>query len=99
MSRSWPAERPDDALATPDGAGRHVLDVELDGKGQVSDVRLDGESIWPSWFKLEWKGDGQVSAKAGGLRLSSRAGDRISVRMPGSGGADPAAPCGERETR
>ena len=84
MSRSWPTERPDETLAIPAGAERHHLDVELDGLGQVADVQLDGKSIWPTWFKLEWKGNGQVSAKAGGLRLSTRAGDRITVRVPSS---------------
>ena len=86
----WPTKRPDDALAVPEGAERHRLEVLLDAAGQglhgspsltVADVRLDGESIWPSWFKLEWKGDGQISAKAGGLRLATRAGDQIVVRM------------------
>lgn len=81
---TWPTNTPDDALATPEGAERHHLDVLLDATGSVADVRLDGASIWPTWFKLEWKGDGQVSAKAGGLRLSTRAGDRITVRVPGS---------------
>lgn len=84
MEASWPTARPDDALAIPDGAERHQLEVDLDADGQVCDVRLDGTSIWPTWFKLEWKGDGQVSAKAGGQRLSTRAGDRITVRV-GSG--------------
>ena len=68
-------------MAIPEGAERHRLDVLLDAAGQVADVRLDGESIWPTWFKLEWNGNGQVSAKAGGLRLSTRAGDEITVRV------------------
>ncbi|MFN8524323.1 MAG: hypothetical protein U0821_14585 [Chloroflexota bacterium] len=40
---------------------------------------LDGDSVWPGWFKIEWKGDGQLSAKVGGVRLSTRAGDDIVI--------------------
>ncbi len=88
MPASWPTERPGDALAMHEGPERHELDVQVDRHGQIADVRLDGRSIWPTWFKLEWKGDGQVSAKANGLRLSSRAGDRISLHVP-NGPAEP----------
>ncbi len=84
MPASWPTEHPDDTLVMPEGAERHELDVQVDSHGQVADVRLDGRSIWPTWFKVEWKGNGQVSAKANGLRLSSRAGDRISLHVPNS---------------
>jgi hypothetical protein len=80
---AWPARQPDDALAIPEGAERHRLEVLLDAAGRVADVRLDDRSIWPGWFKLEWKGNGQISAKAGGLRLSTRAGDRITIRVVG----------------
>lgn len=79
---AWPAKPSDDTLAIPEGAQRHRLDVSLDATGQVTDVQLDGESIWPTWFKVEWKGDGQVSAKANGVRLSTRAGDQITIRVP-----------------
>ncbi len=78
---AWPANPPEDALAIPESAERHRLEVILDGGGQVADVRLDGESIWPIWFKLEWKGDGQISAKARGVRLSTRQGDQITVHV------------------
>jgi len=56
----------------------HRLDVYLDG-ADPTDVRLDGESVWPVWFKLEWKGSGEMSAKVRGVRLSTRLGDRIAV--------------------
>jgi hypothetical protein len=78
---AWPAKPPRDALAMPEGAERHRLTVTLDRDGQVADVELDGESVWPGWFKLEWKGDGQLSAKARGVRLSTRAGDEITIRV------------------
>jgi hypothetical protein len=65
---SWPE---------PDREAHH-LDVYLDG-AEPTDVRLDGESVWPVWFKLEWKGSGEMSAKVRGVRLSTRLGDRISV--------------------
>ena len=81
---AWPAQPDDDTLAVPEAAERHRLEVLLDAAGQVTDVRLDGASIWPTWFKLEWKGNGQVSAKANGVRLSTRFGDEITVRMPGA---------------
>ena len=57
----------------------HHLEVDLDLDGQVRDVRLDSESVWPTWFKIEWKGTGDVSAKVRGLRLSSRHGDVIAI--------------------
>ena len=38
-----------------------------------------GRSLWPTWFKIEWKGTGDVSAKVRGLRLSSRYGDVIAI--------------------
>jgi hypothetical protein len=78
---SWPTHRPNEALAIPEGSERHDLRVTLDPSGQVLDVSLDGQSVWPGWFKLEWKGNGQMSAKAAGIRLSTRYGDRISIRI------------------
>lgn len=78
---AWPETPSDDTLAIPEGAERHRLEVILEAGGSVSDVRLDGDSIWPCWFKLEWKGNGQVSAKAGGVRLSTRSGDEIVIRF------------------
>jgi hypothetical protein len=54
------------------------LDVYL-VKGEVVDVRLNGESVWPTWFKVEWKGDGHVSGKVQGVRLSTRHGDAIAI--------------------
>jgi len=48
--------------------------------GEVRDVRLDGESLWPTWFKIEWKETGQRSAKIRGERLSTNYGDEIVIR-------------------
>jgi hypothetical protein len=56
------------------------LDVYL-VDGRVVDVRVDGESVFPTWFKLEFKESGDVSAKVKGLRLSSRRGDSINVHQ------------------
>jgi hypothetical protein len=46
----------------------------------VRDVRLDSESVWPTWFKIEWKETGQRSAKIRGERLSTNYGDEIVIR-------------------
>ena len=74
---SWPTQSADGFVA-PEGREDHRLDVYLD-KGQVVDVRLDGESVWPTWFKVEWKGTGDVSAKVNGIRLATRFGDTIAM--------------------
>ncbi|MBI4491518.1 MAG: hypothetical protein HY690_01850 [Chloroflexi bacterium] len=52
------------------------LEIVLRGS-EVEDVRLDGESLWPTWFKVEFKETGQVSAKIKGERLSTNFGDEI----------------------
>ena len=57
------------------------LDVFLDADGQIVDVRLNGESVWPTWFKLEWKGNGEMSAKVLGERLSTRMGDAVRIHQ------------------
>ena len=54
----------------------HRLEVFL-ADGRLVDARLDGESFWPEWFKVEWKGTGELSAKVRGLRLATRYGDEI----------------------
>jgi hypothetical protein len=56
----------------------HILDVYLED-GQLADVRLDGESLHPTWFKIEWKETGEVSAKIKGVRLATRYGDTITI--------------------
>ncbi len=56
------------------------LDVYL-RDGEIEDVRLDGESLWPSWFKIEWKENGQRSAKIRGARLSTNFGDEIVIHQ------------------
>ena len=47
--------------------------------GEVRDVKLNGESLWPIWFKIEWKETGQRSAKIRGERLSTNYGDEIVI--------------------
>jgi hypothetical protein len=82
---AWSGARADDASFPSGGREPHRLDVYL-VEGEVVDVRLDGESVWPTWFKVEWKGTGEVSAKVHGLRLATRAGDAIALhqgRPPG----------------
>jgi hypothetical protein len=53
------------------------LEIKLARDGSLQDVRLDGRSLWPIWFKVEWKGDGELGAKIAGNRLSTRQGDEI----------------------
>ena len=76
----WPARPSADKLAIPENRENHVLDVYLVDSRPV-DLRLDGESLYPVWFKLEFKEDGQVSAKVKGLRLATRFGDAINVHQ------------------
>lgn len=58
------------------------LDVYLTPDGKLTDVRLDGESVHPTWFKIEWKETGEVSAKVKGVRLATRYGDIIDIHSP-----------------
>jgi len=76
----WPeaGRRSAETFAPVAGAEPHRLEVYLDGS-EPMDVRLDGESVWPAWFKLEWKGTGDMSAKVRGVRLSTRLGDTIAI--------------------
>ena len=78
----WPATPSADKLAVPEdlpGPGQgHVLDVYLVDSRPV-EVRLDGESVLPTWFKLEFKEGGEVSAKVKGVRLATRFGDVINI--------------------
>ena len=76
--RDWPATPTADKLAVPEDRENHVLDVYL-VEGRPVDLRLDGESVFPVWFKLEFKENGQVSAKVIGLRLATRFGDAINI--------------------
>ena len=55
-----------------------MLDVYLQD-GKLVDVHLDGESVHPTWFKVEWKETGEVSAKVKGVRLATRFGDEINI--------------------
>ena len=65
------------------------LDVYL-RDGEIEDVRLDGESLWPMWFKIEWKETGQRSAKIRGERLSTNHGDEIVIFHEAGAAAAPA---------
>jgi len=58
----------------------HELDVYL-AESRLVDVHVDGESVFPTWFKIEFKESGEVSAKVKGIRLSSRAGDTIRIHQ------------------
>jgi hypothetical protein len=77
----WPATPSADTLALSEDRENHVLDVQLSPSGELVDVLLDGESVHPTWFKIEWKESGQVSAKVKGVRLATRYGDRIQIRI------------------
>ena len=48
-------------------------------EGELVDVQLDGESVHPTWFKIEWKETGELSAKVKGVRLATRLGDQIRI--------------------
>ena len=76
-----------------------TLEIYLAADGELQDVRLNGQSQWPIWFKVEWKGNGHLSAKIAGQRLSTREGDEIrfmldSTRRPGE--EPPAGELGDR---
>lgn len=75
----WPQTPSPDLLAVPEGRESHHLDVYLAPDGTLKDVRLDGESVHPTWFKIEWKESGEISAKVKGVRLATRYGDQITI--------------------
>ena len=75
-----PAHRGAVTFPRIDSVETHRLDVYLVDNRAV-DVHVDGESVFPTWFKLEFKESGEVSAKIKGLRLSSRQGDTIVVHQ------------------
>jgi hypothetical protein len=81
---AWPETPGADTFAVPAGREMHRLDVYLTD-GQLTDVRLDGESVYPTWFKIEWKETGEVSAKVRGVKLATRFGDVIHLHQAGSG--------------
>ena len=80
MSEHWPSTPGSDTLAIPADRESHVLDVYL-LNGRVADIQLDGESVHPTWFKIEWKETGEVSAKVKGVRLATRFGDEINLHQ------------------
>jgi hypothetical protein len=77
--RGWPRTPSADTFDAPEGRQAHRLDVYLAPDGELTDVRLDGDSVLPTWFKIEWKESGEVSAKVKGVRLASRYGDTIQI--------------------
>jgi hypothetical protein len=76
----WPRAQGDEAQPTHVAQDNHVLDVYLEGSRPV-DLRLDGESLFPVWFKLEFKETGELSAKVKGVRLATRLGDTINIHQ------------------
>ncbi|MGI9145454.1 MAG: hypothetical protein ACR2IK_02725 [Chloroflexota bacterium] len=80
---AWPETLGADTFAVPDDREAHRLDVYLTD-GRLTDVRLDGESVHPTWFKIEWKESGEVSAKVKGVKLATRFGDAIHLHQVGS---------------
>ena len=68
----------EEAEEAEDAGEGHTLDVYL-VDGQLADVHLDGESVHPTWFKIEWKESGELSAKVKGVRLATRFGDSINI--------------------
>ena len=76
----WPSPGGADTFVVPEGRENHVLDVYL-VEGRPVDLVLDGESLWPVWFKVEFKETGEVSAKVRGVRLATRFGDQINVHV------------------
>jgi hypothetical protein len=76
---SWPQTPSAELQAIPESREPHHLEVYLAPDGQLKDVRLDGESVHPTWFKIEWKESGELSAKVKGIRLATRYGDAITI--------------------
>src|SRR2546428_300494 len=83
----WPTASSDSAdrydsssaeLAVAEGQQNHVLDVYL-VDGRPVELLLDGESVFPAWFKLEFKETGELSAKVKGVRLGTRFGDERNI--------------------
>ncbi len=80
---TWPETPGADTFVVPAEREAHQLDVYLKD-GHLIDVRLDGESVLPTWFKIEWKESGEVSAKVKGVKLATRFGDVINLHQAGS---------------
>jgi hypothetical protein len=80
MREQWPSTPGADTLAIPENRQNHVLDVYL-VNGRLADLRLDGESVFPTWFKIEFKETGEMSAKVKGVRLATRFGDEINLHQ------------------
>jgi len=77
---NWPNPVETDSFPTIDPRENYQLDVYLVDNRPV-DIRVDGESVFPTWFKLEFKETGEVSAKVKGLKLSSKGGDVIQIHL------------------
>ena len=67
-----------ETITPSEATNNYQLDVYI-VDGRLVDVRVDGESVFPTWFKLEFKESGEVSAKVKGVRISSRRGDTINI--------------------
>jgi hypothetical protein len=76
--REWPTTPSADDPTLAVQLERHVLDVYL-VDGRPVELLLDGESLFPVWFKLEFKETGELSAKVKGVRLATRLGDKINI--------------------
>jgi hypothetical protein len=76
----WPTAADRAATSERPPIETHELDVYL-VEDRAVDVCVDGASVFPTWFKLEFKETGEVSAKIKGFRLSSRGGDAIRIHQ------------------
>jgi hypothetical protein len=77
---NWPAPAGADGFPQIETDEHYQLDVYLVDDRPV-DVRVDGESVFPTWFKVEFKENGEISAKVKGLKLSSKRGDTIRIHL------------------
>jgi hypothetical protein len=50
MRQEWPSTPGADTFALPEDRQNHVLDVYL-VQGRLTDLRLDGKSVYPTWFE------------------------------------------------
>ena len=87
-STSFELDVPDEEVevAETEAPRNHVLDVYL-VDGRPVELLLDGESVFPVWFKLEFKETGELSAKVKGVRLATRFGDEINIHNGAPSGA------------
>lgn len=77
---AWPTSSSAESFVPIAEHEPHRLDVYL-VNGELVDAHLDGESFWPAWFKVEFKGNGELSAKVKGVKLSTRLGDTVTFHQ------------------